>query len=259
MLRSDLGLALLGYGGVMQTFWLSLGENCLPDGILQRHRLKSFSTPYSASRTNIAYAIQAERNDFAGFLDPGNLRREQRTGMPTSVSTLYDNAPPIFEHSVANGFEVTHHQIPDNPQHLASYERKLERWRSTRASGQLVKFLYHYRPSPQRDLDRLLELIDEFCRLYAARGGNCQICVMLQTQADRERRVEIRWHGDAVMIANFFTPAMWWGTKREEFWALNDDDLIAEMLETFALGDRPHGDINVAHARDGALDEVCRG
>lgn len=43
------------------TYYLSLGENCLADDILKRYKLKSFSTPYSPTRSNIEYAIQSEK------------------------------------------------------------------------------------------------------------------------------------------------------------------------------------------------------
>ncbi|MFJ5369320.1 DUF1796 family putative cysteine peptidase, partial [Bosea sp. CER48] len=45
--------------------WLSLGENCLPDNILERNGLKMFSTPFSHGRSNIEYAIQLHSEGYS--------------------------------------------------------------------------------------------------------------------------------------------------------------------------------------------------
>ena len=49
---------------------VSFGENCLTDDILKRHNLKSYSTPYSSSRSNIEYILQIEEDCFSDFLNP---------------------------------------------------------------------------------------------------------------------------------------------------------------------------------------------
>ena len=41
-------------------YWLSLGENCLPDNVLQRHGRKTLSTVFSSGRSNIDYAVSLE-------------------------------------------------------------------------------------------------------------------------------------------------------------------------------------------------------
>ena len=58
--------------------YLSLGENCLPDGILKRYGLKSFSTPYSSARSNIQYAIENELNNYTELLNRKNIVIENR-------------------------------------------------------------------------------------------------------------------------------------------------------------------------------------
>ena len=53
---------------------LSLGENCLPDDILRRNGLKSFSSPYASGRSNIEYVLSFENERFGDFLNPEYLK-----------------------------------------------------------------------------------------------------------------------------------------------------------------------------------------
>ncbi|MCQ2587766.1 MAG: papain-like cysteine peptidase [Treponema sp.] len=39
-----------------------MGENCLPDNILSRNDLKSFSSPFSYCRSNIEYILAFEKD-----------------------------------------------------------------------------------------------------------------------------------------------------------------------------------------------------
>ena len=56
-----------------QPLFVSIGENCLADDILQRHGQKAFSTPYSFARSNIDYAIKLEETEYNTLLLPDNL------------------------------------------------------------------------------------------------------------------------------------------------------------------------------------------
>lgn len=52
------------------TYYVSIGENCLTDNILDRFNIKSFSTPYSHGRSNIEYAIHLESEKYQNLLNP---------------------------------------------------------------------------------------------------------------------------------------------------------------------------------------------
>ena len=56
--------------------YLSFGENCLPDHILNRYALKSFTTPFSHGRSNVEYILNLERDDYTDFLNLDYLSYE---------------------------------------------------------------------------------------------------------------------------------------------------------------------------------------
>src|SRR5690606_35399390 len=114
--------------------WLSLGENCLPDGVLKRHDLKAFSTPYSHGRTNVDYAIALEKSGYSGLIDASNLIVGNAWGQKVVRSRVYNRSDDIFEPSVSKGFEFTHHDILKNKTALESYIRKINRIKQTRGS-----------------------------------------------------------------------------------------------------------------------------
>lgn len=213
-----------------EPLWLSLGENCLPDDILRRHGLKSFSTPFSSGRTNISYVLEAERSGFDGLLDAKHLRRKEVAGHPVVVSNIYGEPPRIFDPSVSSGFEFTHHDVIADQQAIASCHRKIDRWQQAKTDKRHAKFLYFHRRVSASNMSALKQLLIEFCDLYAANGGTCEICAFHQTLSASERRLDIKRDG-SLLFVNFITPTVWAGANLDVFWARCDDDLIVQMLD----------------------------
>lgn len=215
--------------------WLSLGENCLPDDILKRNGLKSFSTPYSHSRTNIDYALALESADYEGLLEVKSLERSDAWGTPVIRSRTYNKSDNIFEASVSKGFEFTHHDVLQDVDSQASYVRKIERLKRIKGREN-VTFLYHHRVSKKTDFPKLLQKLNEFASLYDSDVANCRIYVMAQliVESASDRRLERFMTQDKVTVFRFHTERVWSGSDDDLFWARVDDDLITEMLETAA-------------------------
>lgn len=213
--------------------WLSLGENCLPDAILERHGLKFASSPFSHGRSNIDYAIQADRSNFKGFLNKRNLVSAEFLGKPVLRSRLYTCEPDIFRRSVSNGFELTHHNPLTNSADLRSLKRKIARWIEVRSGKDDVAFLYHHRLVPgTRKLDRLVLKLDQLAATYSAhRRRRCFILCLVQeiVESDAERRFELREHAHQIWIAKIYCQDVWEGDG-DRFFALRDDDLIGNAL-----------------------------
>lgn len=110
-----------------KVFWLSLGENCLTDNILQRHGVKSFSTPFSHSRSNIDDALMLERNNFEGLLEKMNLRYDYVGKTKVVRSTLYNTCETIYNELHMKGFEFSHHDIIASENKRKSLQRKIQR------------------------------------------------------------------------------------------------------------------------------------
>lgn len=209
---------------------MSIGENCLPDDILSRHGLKSFSTPFSSGRTNIDYVLAADQSDYVGLLDPSNCIDDVTSdGKQIKRSTLYACTPGLFASSVSKGFEFTHHDIVGNAAHRASYERKIDRWISVREEGSPVMLLYHHRHVGDLRIAEIVDRLDRLCERF--RGP--AIAIMMYQSICRERSdrsVIFSSLGKSVLVARFNTPAIWEGRDGNLMWARVDDDLIAEML-----------------------------
>ncbi len=109
-----------------EPFFLSLGENCLADNILQRHGLKSFSSPYSSARSNITYAIKNEAHNYENLLSRDSNILTERYGKKTVVNTSFSKIDNIFDIAVNRGFEFTHHNIIEDKSALDSYIRKVD-------------------------------------------------------------------------------------------------------------------------------------
>lgn len=207
--------------------WLSLGENCLPDDILNRHGLKSFSTPFSSGRTNIDYVLQASRSNFSGLMDPENLVRGHADGSDVVRSILYSCDTEIYSPSVSCGFEFTHHDVISNESHRASFGRKIERWIDLRDSGEKAVFLYHHRTQQTKPPNRLFEklslLLDDFPTSHI-------VFFYQEIVRPEHRHVAVRPIQDRLIVAKFATDCIWAGKDPNVFWARRDDDLVTEML-----------------------------
>jgi Putative papain-like cysteine peptidase (DUF1796) len=214
--------------------WLSLGENCLSDAILKRHGLRSQATPFSHGRSNIEYAIQADGSDFRGLLKRRNLVRDVVDGKPVLRSLLYTASPGLFCHSSSQGFELTHHDPIWNLRHRLSYMRKIARWISLRGSPDEVVFLYHHRLGTSPSNIRLVvEKLSAFSVQYSAnRSRKCFILCLVQNivPPGASRTFAIEEMTDRIWIIRIDSYSTWTGNGRQ-FWALDDDDMIALALD----------------------------
>jgi hypothetical protein len=212
--------------------WLSLGENCLPDRILQRHGLKSFSTPFSHGRSNIDYAQQMLQQRFAGLLDVAQLQDVDLGSEQVVRHRGYAQSAPLFEASVSQGFEFTHHNVIDDEEARQSYQRKAERLLQLRDERD-VFFLYHHRAHAGTDLRQLVPRLEAFAQDFATAPRCCRILLMRQVIVafPAQRRLVRRRLSPRVDDFAFHTTELWNGVEQPVFWAEVDDDLLALMLD----------------------------
>ncbi len=211
--------------------WLSLGENCLPDRILQRHGLKSFSTPFSNGRSNIDVLLALWRAKFDGLLDPANLRLDPTAGASAVRSTRYVDCDPIFDPSVSGGFEFTHHNVLEDAAARDSYVRKIDNFCAARLRGDVV-LVYYHRPTPRSDLPALIQKLETFAQLYQVAENRVRVLLLRQTlvAVPSERGVVSRSAAPHVDDFEVKSLAAWGGQIPAVFWAEVDDDLLTEVL-----------------------------
>lgn len=214
-----------------ENLWLSLGENCLSDGILQRHNLKSFSTPYSNGRSNLDYALALEKINYIGYLDKTNLFYDSVNDEKVVKSSLIKNSDNIYFTPHMSGFEFTHHDVINSENAIKNLKRKTTRILKIRGKKNVV-FLYHYRINENSNHKLLFNKAIEFVNLYISNRSNCNILVFSQKIINHpsDRKVLYKSITPNVHFFELYTEKIWTGPDQDTFWAKKDDDLIKIML-----------------------------
>jgi hypothetical protein len=215
------------------TVYCSIGENCLSQDIIDRRKMNTMISPFSRVRSNIDYALALLKEDFVDFLNPEYLQYRERYDKKIVTNSKYKCAPGVFDSSVANEFEFTHHDVIASDEALKSFERKTERFRALIKSESPITFLYHHRSRPGKQMPHVLAQLNEFARhVEGMRNAPVSVICFAQTifKDISERRIEITQH-ERTMLAVLHTKQAWLGTDADVFWGRVDDDLFDQMLE----------------------------
>lgn len=212
--------------------WLSLGENCLSDSILQRSYLKSYSSIYGSARSNIDYSMKMQRENYKGLLDKDNTVYEILNGSNVLRSSLYNESDDIFNGLHSNGFEFTHHDWVKNKNLIKTFERRISRTQENIGNKNFV-FLYHHRYTEKSDVKLLVNKLNEFKRFFEVNDKKCYVILFYQNivSDSSERKISMKNEGDGVIEFIFHTQNIWGGDDEDIFWARNDDDLIKKMIK----------------------------
>lgn len=214
------------------THYLSIGENCLTDNILDRHKIKSFSTPYSHGRSNLDYAIHLEKESYSELLNPQHLYYGYVGETKVVRNSYYTKSDSIYNELHKNGFEFTHHDVINNEFQRKSYQRKIARMLSF-DKGQQLKFIYHYRNNVDLDLKLLIAKAAEFLSYYQKRNIKCEFIFFTQEIVTENFQRSITKIHDSDNVKGFLlkTLEFWAGDDEDVLWARNDDDLFVNMIQ----------------------------
>jgi hypothetical protein len=219
--------------GCSAIYWLSLGENCLPDNILKRYGLKSFSTPFSFGQTNLDYALLLERIRYKGFLDQENLKYEQQSVKRFTRSKLTNKCDNIYVHYHMRGFGTSYFDLINSEEDRESFDRKIKRLLSLRGKGNTV-FFYHHRFHEQQNLELIFEKAVEYSKYYSKTLRKSHVVVFTQKIICdiTHRGLHYQRVRNNIHFFNFHTEKIWEGNDPDIFWAKPDDDLIQKMIDT---------------------------
>lgn len=215
----------------------SIGENCLGHGVLRRHGAKVRVTPFSHARSNIDYVRQMVSTDFEDMLNPGLLRYDERHSKRICINPLYTCDAELFDASVRNSFEFTHHDVIAKPEAAESYRRKAARLLEPPPSDVPVCFVYHHRRHDKTNLRLVADKLDEFRNYWSGRFKRSASIAMFTQEvvsSHQERGVSFQIINN-VPAAIFRTRKPWEGTDMDQFWGRTDDDLFAKMTGAFEL------------------------
>ena len=214
------------------TYYLSIGENCLTDNILDRFKIKSFSTPYSHGRSNLDYAIHLEKDNYRNLLKPEYLYYDYVGDTKVVRNNYYSKSDSIYNDLHKNGFEFTHHDVLNNDLQRKSYERKIARMLSFDKTKTL-KFVYHYRNNDDLNLEKFVSKAEQFLKLYQEKDICCEFIFFFQeiVAEDSQRAITEIHNSNNVKGFQIKTLELWAGDDEEILWAKKDDDLLSKMIQ----------------------------
>lgn len=216
------------------TFY-SIGENCLGHDVLTRHNVAVAATPFSHSRSNVDYLVQILRTDARELLDLKILRYEIKNMKKVVINPTYSCTPGLYEYSVSDQFEFSHHDVIGDTKARKSLARKTARFLNAFRGEGTACFVYHYRVNKGQDLEAVTSKLAEFKSLCLERARR-PVLVCLFTQrlvgTEAERGVDFQKCND-IPLAILKTLKFWGGVDTEEFWGRTDDDLFGRMIGAF--------------------------
>ena len=220
---------------------MEIGENSLPDRILERHGLKSFTTPYSRSKSNIDYAITLEKSNYVDLLTPGMLyysySDESDSSKKTVRSKIITDCDDIFSDAHQKGFEFSKDVIK-NKKHYQTVKSAINRLIKLRKSLSKVCFLYYYENSPNMNLETLFYKVNNFLEFYNVNPKKRAFAVVFTQKivGDKSERTVIQKPvNDNLCFFEFHTTKEWKGKNPDQHYALIDDDLIKKMIDEMKL------------------------
>lgn len=211
--------------------YLSFGENCLTDNILDRHKLKSFTTPFSHGRSNIEYILQLEKDSYKDFLNNDYLRYEETDDkMVVPRLKKYDQLLNSYNDMHMNGFEFTHHDVIKNENLKLKFQKRVTSLRKYIGKKKYI-ILYNHRISGLTNRAKLIADLQELKQIYSAEKKPAVVVLYRQQIIPdlSERKLEYQLEGD-IHVFTFYTLDAWSGSDDEKFWARCDDDLVKKMI-----------------------------
>ncbi len=211
--------------------YVSFGENCLTDNILERHGLKLLTTPFSHARSNVEYILNLEADDYKDFLNLDHIAYEKLNKSNVPRLKKYNVVHNEYNRLHLNGFEFTHHDVIKDEKARSKIENRVHTLRSFIGRKKFMIF-YHHRLSPNTNMDALLQDLTTLKEGYStSRIRSEAICFtqrIIQSKEDRKLSYSKR---DGVHFFLFDTLSIWEGDDDNLLWARCDEDLITEMVD----------------------------
>lgn len=208
--------------------YVSFGENCLTDNLLKRYSLKSFTTPYSHGRSNIEYINAIEQDEFTNLLKKEYLSYCDFGEQKVVRNLYYSKQNNIYEDSVMNGFEFTHHDVINSNECRKQFYRRTKRLREIKDKDLYI--FYHHRFCEQTNENELLSQLYNLYKRYAKYNQKVFVIMFSQKIVEKETERKVIYEfKNGVYVFWFYTLNIWGGSG-DDFWAKNDDDLICKMM-----------------------------
>ena len=211
--------------------YLSFGENCLSDNILDRYKLKSFTTPFSHGRCNVEYILNLEKDNYRKFLAPENLNYEELNGKDVPRLKSYRNIQNTYHELQMNGFEFTHHDVIKDGNLKIKFRERVMKLLQYKGKKKYI-ILYHHRFCAETNFELLIEHLNLLKSLYSKNNINSEVILFKQViiKSELNRKMNYSLYKN-IHIFDFNTISIWEGDTPELLWAKCDDDLINKMID----------------------------
>jgi hypothetical protein len=213
-----------------ENIFMSIGENCITDHILNRYGLKSFSTPFSSARSNLDNILALEEVSYKGFVDLENLQYEYLHGKKIVRSIIPASIENIYIKENNKLFEFTHHDVISDQDVRERFKNRIDRMLDLRSSDECLTFFYHYRANDNSNFESIYEKADKFLSYYNNKENNFVIFSQKIVDNESDRKLEYKKISENVHCFIIHSLALWCGNDEYIMWGRNDDDLIKEML-----------------------------
>lgn len=210
--------------------YVSFGENCLTDNILQRYKLKLITTPFSHARSNIEYIIQMESDHYNNFLNKEYLLYESLENKLVPRLKTYNIIQNDYNELHKNGFEFTHHDVIASEAIRLKFMERVKQLQRLKQKKQFF-ILYHHRINQNTNKERLIDDLLKLKALYTNRKYTSEVICFTQTIITdyKNRKVDYTIK-NGIHYFEFYTLDEWAGDNPQLLWARNDEDLIIEMI-----------------------------
>ena len=194
---------------------ISLGENCLMDAVLSKYGIKQESYTFGSVRTNIEYDLEIIKDNFENLLKSDLLVKKTVYGTQKVVKNKkYSKVQnDIYNSSVIDSFEFTHHDVLDNNKDIESYNRKIERTKIALKSNDII-FWYHYRYSTNNNLEILIKQFEDLIKYLSKKNDKkkYQICIFTQIVSDDIHFINEQYNNN-INIVKCYDKRIWCGNN----------------------------------------------
>jgi hypothetical protein len=218
-----------------KTLFVSFGENCLTDNILERHKLKLITTPFSHGRSNIEYIIQMELDNYKNFLNLDFIQYETLNDKKVPRLKVYDNIHNDYNELHKNGFEFTHHDVIASDAMRLKFKHRVDELQKLKKTKRII-IVYHHRSNPKTDRERLFDDLLKIKGIYTYTQNHPEIvCFTQRIINDLNNRKMVYEIKNGIHFFEFHTLNEWAGDDQDIFWARCDEDLIKNMISQIKL------------------------
>lgn len=211
--------------------YLSFGENCLADNILNRHRIKSFTSPFAHGRSNIEYILQLEKDRYKDFLDLRFLKYERLGEKEVPRLKKYDLIRNMYDVSHAKGFEFTHHDVIRYANLREKMQNRVQKLQYFKGRKRII-ILYYHKATIASNMEMLTGDLRKLKGIYSNDKLNSEVvCFYQRRVTEASERCLLYSNKNHVHLFTFCTINPWGGENNDIFWATCDEDLISEMID----------------------------